>query len=232
MKLFTSINGHRCGDKLRRYLPLIACLLVGFSGKVALDYASRATDLSLPQVALIDIQPGDIVIGEPAAPGTILVFVSLTCSHCRAWEAGEMASVMHDTITPGRARLVIRDFPLDASALDAAALVRCLPAEQRAAAHHRLMQGQDIWSPSSPKPPAIRAATYLGLSGEAAKAALACASAPGVRLGIAAGQAEARSAYNIAATPGFVVGHRVHVGGMTSAEITAALEPGPIPTGS
>lgn len=133
-----------------------------------------------------------------------------------------MPALLQDVVRTGRARLVIRDFPLDLVALGAAALVRCLPEGERLQAHRRLLDGQLSWS-SGTVSGAASAASFLGLPAERRAEALACAETPAAAAAVVSAASEATADYGIKATPGFVVGRRVHTGGMEATAIADEL---------
>jgi len=51
-------------------------------------------------------------IGSPSAPLTIEVFSDYECPSCRSLWMDTMPQVMRDYVTPGKVRIVHRDFPL------------------------------------------------------------------------------------------------------------------------
>jgi protein-disulfide isomerase len=68
----------------------------------------------------------DKVLGDRAAPITIIEYSSLTCPHCADFHALTLPQIKAAYIDPGKARLIYRDFPLDNNAaLSAAMVARC-----------------------------------------------------------------------------------------------------------
>jgi protein-disulfide isomerase len=76
------------------------------------------------------LKPDDRVLGKPDAPITIIEYASLTCPHCAHFEVDVLPKLKQKWIDTGKAKLVLRDFPLDALALAAATVARCVPAEK------------------------------------------------------------------------------------------------------
>jgi len=76
------------------------------------------------------LKPDDRILGKADAPITIIEYASLTCPHCAHFEVDVLPKLKQKWIDTGKAKLVLRDFPLDALALAAAMVARCAPPEK------------------------------------------------------------------------------------------------------
>jgi protein-disulfide isomerase len=76
------------------------------------------------------VQPGDRVLGKADAPITIIEYASLTCPHCAHFTVDVLPKLKEKWIDAGKAKLVLRDFPLDEPALRAAMVARCAPPDK------------------------------------------------------------------------------------------------------
>jgi protein-disulfide isomerase len=76
------------------------------------------------------VQPGDRILGKADAPITIIEYASLTCPHCAHFDVAVLPKLKEKWIDTGKAKLVLRDFPLDEPALRAAMVARCAPPER------------------------------------------------------------------------------------------------------
>src|SRR5438105_13676586 len=76
------------------------------------------------------VQPGDRVLGKADAPITIIEYASLTCPHCAHFSVDVLPKIKEKWIDTGKAKLVLRDFPLDEPALRAAMVARCAPPDK------------------------------------------------------------------------------------------------------
>jgi len=76
------------------------------------------------------VQPGDRVLGKADAPITIIEYASLTCPHCAHFTVDVLPKLKQKWIDTGKAKLVLRDFPLDEPALRAAMVARCAPPDK------------------------------------------------------------------------------------------------------
>ena len=82
--------------------------------------------MPLPGTAAgIGEKPGDLALGDPDAPVTVIEFFSLTCPACRQFHTNVYSQLKPDYVDTGKVRFVARDFPLNAPALQAAVLAHC-----------------------------------------------------------------------------------------------------------
>jgi len=94
---------------------------------------------------LLAVTPEDRVLGEADAPITIIEYASLTCPHC-AHFANEVLPKLKETwIDTGKAKLILRDFPLDGAALRAAMVARCAPPDRFYPLVEMFFAGQEQW---------------------------------------------------------------------------------------
>ena len=88
----------------------------------------------------------DIVEGKADAPATIIEYASLTCSHCAAFHKDVWPALKAKYVDAGKAKFVLREFPLDRLALAAFMLARCAGPEKRDALVDRLFDHQADWA--------------------------------------------------------------------------------------
>lgn len=67
----------------------------------------------------------DISIGEADAPVTIVEYASLTCGHCANFHTQVLPKLKEKYISNGQARIIMREFPLNARAYAASMITRC-----------------------------------------------------------------------------------------------------------
>jgi len=75
-------------------------------------------------------KPDDRILGKADAPITIIEYASLTCPHCAHFAVDVLPKLKQKWIDTGKAKLVLRDFPLDEPALRAAMVARCAPPDK------------------------------------------------------------------------------------------------------
>lgn len=64
-------------------------------------------------------------LGETGAPVTIVEYASYTCPHCASFHTDTLPEIKERYIDTGKARLVMREFPLDQHALTASVIAQC-----------------------------------------------------------------------------------------------------------
>ena len=87
----------------------------------------------------------DRVLGKPDAAITIVEYASLSCPHCAHFANAVLPKLKENWIDTGKAKLVLRDFPLDEPALRAEILARCVPPERFYPLVEMMFETQDKW---------------------------------------------------------------------------------------
>ena len=103
------------------------------SGKVAID------ELMAPNAL------PDVVEGAADAPVTIVEYASMTCSHCAAFHKDVYPELKKNYIDTGKAKFILREFPLDPLATAAFMLAREL-GDKRDATVDLLFSQQKNWA--------------------------------------------------------------------------------------
>ncbi len=86
------------------------------------------------------------IYGNPDAKLKIIEYTSLTCSHCAGYVLQTLPEVKKEFIDTNKIAYEKRDFPLNAPALDAAMLLRCLPAEKADGVRELFYRDQNKWA--------------------------------------------------------------------------------------
>src|SRR6266480_7139278 len=94
---------------------------------------------------VLHITPDDRVLGNPDAPITIVEYASLGCPHCAHFTNDVLPEIKKAWIDTGKAKLVLRDFPLDEPSLRAAMIARCAPPERFYAFADTFFASQEKW---------------------------------------------------------------------------------------
>ncbi|MDW9478609.1 thioredoxin domain-containing protein [Sinorhizobium meliloti] len=217
-------------QKKRKRRNIIRSVIVtaAFSGVVYAAFSYITTPLDASAKATWDtakVYPTDITFGDPKAPVRITEYGSLTCIHCSQFHNEALPDFLKNYVDTGKAYLVFRHFPYDASGLAGAQAVSCLPATDRAKAVSVLMQQQGDWMTGDK--PGLAALDLFGLSPESRRKAGEC-----VEKGIhaeAIGQVTMEARQNgIASTPTFVVGDKVYPGFMGATALGRIVDLAPL----
>jgi protein-disulfide isomerase len=94
---------------------------------------------------LLTVGKGDRILGNPNAPITIIEYASMTCPHCAHFADDVLPELKKKWIDTGKAKLVLRDFPLDGEAVHASMIARCAPPDRFYAFVDTFFADQDKW---------------------------------------------------------------------------------------
>ena len=117
--------------------------------------------------AVLQITKDDRILGNAQAPITIVEYASLTCPHCAHFANDVLPEIKKEWIDTGKAKLVLRDFPLDEPALRAAMIARCAPPERYYAFADTFFAAQEKWVRSTDYREALARLAKLGGMGQA-----------------------------------------------------------------
>jgi protein-disulfide isomerase len=96
-------------------------------GQPALAQAPRraASDTVDVKELMVPGPLGDCVLGNPAAPVTIVEYASLTCGHCQHFHTAILPGLKQKYIDTGKVKLIFREFPLNQLDTAVYMLTRC-----------------------------------------------------------------------------------------------------------
>src|SRR5215475_11983398 len=105
-------------------------VVLGILGFISVGAGSATTPshrLVAEAQPALQISQDDRVLGNRDAPITIVEYASLGCPHCAHFTSDVLPEIKKAWIDTGKAKLVLRDFPLDEPSLRAAMIARCAP---------------------------------------------------------------------------------------------------------
>ena len=186
------------------------------AGMTLLAGAAAASPLlqlaSLPAAASNWEKLGDMAIGAPEAPISVIEYFSLTCTHCRDFHTETFPRMRTEYVDTGKVRFIARDFPLNRPALDAAILAHCAGPERYFAFVETLFNTFDNWT---------RAANYLSALGQIGQLGgisegqfQVCLDDQSLETKILSSILEAQESYDIKSTPSFIINGKKYEGGM------------------
>jgi protein-disulfide isomerase len=175
---------------------IVAIAAVAFS-VFAADFGSMASGSAT-------VLP-DRILGKADAPITVEEYVSLTCSHCAEFYNKILPELEPKYVDTGKVRFILRDYPLDGTALKAAAVARCMPEEEFYPFVKTLYSNLAQWATATnPEQVLIQFAKLGGLTEDKAKA---CLQDKSMQDAIIAERMTASSKFNIEATPTFIINY-------------------------
>ena len=91
-----------------------------------------------------DIKINSIIEGKESSKVNIIVYESLTCSHCANFHKKVYPTLKSDYIDKGLVRIEFRSFPLDLAALNASKIAHCKN-DGKSEILHFLFENQEKW---------------------------------------------------------------------------------------
>jgi protein-disulfide isomerase len=88
---------------------------------------------------------GDVGIGSPTAPVTIIEYASMTCPHCAHFSDTTFQELKKRYIDTGKVHYIFREFPLDQLAAAAFMVARCAGKDKFFPIIETLFAKQDVW---------------------------------------------------------------------------------------
>jgi protein-disulfide isomerase len=88
----------------------------------------------------------DLSLGKEDAPNTIVEYASMTCPHCAQFHKLVLPELQTKYIDAGKARLILREFPLDGLAVAAFMLARCAGPDRYYPVVGALFDTQETWA--------------------------------------------------------------------------------------
>src|SRR6202140_972939 len=126
------------------WFALLGVLSVILVSPVAAQAAAPHRLLAEAQTVLA-LTKDDRILGNPDAPITIVEYASLICPHCAHFTNDVLPELKKKWIDTGKAKLVLRDYPLDEPALRAAMIARCAPPDRYYAYTDMFFGAQEKW---------------------------------------------------------------------------------------
>jgi protein-disulfide isomerase len=172
--------------------------------------------------ALLQITKDDRILGKPDAPVTLIEYASLTCPHCAHFQDDVLPEIKKQWIDTGKAKLVLRDFPLDEEALRAAMIARCAPPDRYYAFADTFFAAQDKWVRERDYRSALARLARLG--GMSKEEFDACLSNKRLEDSIVQSRFVASKELDVNSTPTFFINGSKFTGAPTVQDLAAQLE--------
>lgn len=115
------------------------------------------------------MKPGqlpEMALGRKDAPVTIVQYASMTCPHCRRFQAEAFPILKKEYIDTGKVRYILRaEFPIGRQSGLATIALRCAPPEKYFMLYEKLMLQQASWVSQEVRPdPIFKVAQQVGMT--------------------------------------------------------------------
>ncbi|HEY4471178.1 MAG TPA: DsbA family protein [Stellaceae bacterium] len=195
------------------------CLLIVLSLGTLLPSPARAAAGDAAKE--LAVQPSDRILGKADAPITIIEYASLTCPHCAHFDVTVLPKLKEKWIDTGKAKLILRDYPLDEPALRAAMVARCAPADRFYPLIDTFFAQQEQWVTSRDYRAALEKLVKLG--GMSDKEFKGCISDKKLEDQVAQSRLTASQQLGVDATPTFFINGKKFDGAPTVEAFDQAL---------
>ena len=208
----------------RRTLLTLAAT-AGAAAFVSLAGPERFSLLTPAQAApdgLMEAGPlGEMALGDPEAPTTIIEYASMTCSHCAAFHANTYPALKEKYIDTGKVYFILREYPLDALATAAFMLARCGPQDRYFPLVNLMFDRQGEWAfTDNPKQALL---TFVRQAGFTEETFNACLSNREIQDGVLAVKTRAANDFGVTSTPTFFINGEVKRGELSIEDIDALI---------
>jgi protein-disulfide isomerase len=156
-------------------------------------------------------------------PVTIIEYASMTCSHCAAFHKMTYPVLVSKYVDTGKARFVLREFPLDPLATAAFMLARCAGPDKRNALVDLLFQTQKDWAFTNNPIEAL--SSIVRQAGIGHDGFDACLKDQGLHEKINQTRERASEKFGVNATPTFFINGVKHSGEITPVDLDKLLDP-------
>ncbi len=214
----------------RQILALIAVIvLVGAGLAWWTPWAAR--EAAAPTVApgAIVIAPGaavlgDIVLGDDAAPVTVIEYASFTCPHCAAFHINTWPQFKAEYVDTGKVRFILREVYFDRFGLWASMTARCGGAEAFYPMADQFMKKQSVWA-KAPEAQIGGEIQKIGrLNGLSASQLDACLSDQDFAKALIETYQQNSADDSVRSTPTFIINGAKHEGNMPFDEFSALID--------
>jgi protein-disulfide isomerase len=168
-------------------------------------------------------EPQEQILGNPDAPVTIIEYASLTCPHCAHFHNEVLPELKERYIVPGKVRLIFRDFPLDQTALAAAALAHCAGPDRFFSMINVMFETQSNWARASDPIAALKQLGKLG--GLTDREMDACLADQQLTDGILRERLDGQNEYQIGSTPTFIIDGKAYPGARDAEDFGKLIDP-------
>jgi len=161
-------------------------------------------------------------MGSPTAPVTIIEYASMTCPHCAHFAVETFPKLKEKYIDTGKAKYIMREYPLDGLAGAAFMLARCAGPDKYYPMVETLFAQQAKWAVRNPIEPLLAIAKQAGFTQQSFEA---CINNKDQLTKVQQVRDRASQKFKVKATPTFFINGELHEGAMSIEDLDKAIAP-------
>jgi protein-disulfide isomerase len=166
---------------------------------------------------------GEMGMGDPDAPVTVIEYASMTCGHCATFHNQTWPRVKVEYVETGKVYFILREFPLDPLATAAFMLGRCLEGDRYFAFIDALFARQQAWAgASNPEQALFEMARQAGFNRENFNA---CLTNQEILDGVNWVKERGAQRFEVRSTPTFFINGEIVRGAISFSQFEEYVEP-------
>jgi len=165
---------------------------------------------------------GDMALGDPNAPVTVIEYASLTCPHCASFHNDTWPTIRQNYVDTGKVRFIFRDVYFDQYGLWASMIARCGGEGPFFGYLTQLFGKQKEWARSDDIVGELQRIGRLG--GLPAERMQACLTDEALLNRLVADYQANATADNVRSTPTFIINGETATGAMSAAAFSALID--------
>ncbi|NCM96120.1 MAG: DsbA family protein [Rhodobacterales bacterium] len=165
---------------------------------------------------------GDMALGDPNAPVTVIEYASLTCPHCATFHNDTWPTIRQNYVDTGKVRFIFRDVYFDQYGLWASMIARCGGEGPFFGYLTQLFGKQKEWARSDDIVGELQRIGRLG--GLPAERMQACLTDEALLNRLVADYQANATADNVRSTPTFIINGETATGAMSAAAFSALID--------
>jgi len=178
----------------------------------------------LPATASAEPVLGDIVLGDDAAPVTVIEYASFTCPHCAAFHLDTWPQFKAEYVDTGKVRFILREVYFDREGLWASMAARCGGASAFYPMVDQFMKKQRLWAAAARDNNSTEIRKIGRLNGLSSAQIDACFSDQGYARTLLEAYQKNAAADGVRSTPTFIINGAKHEGNMPFEQIAALID--------
>jgi len=190
---------------------------------LAMIAASGAATL-LPAGAMAEPVLGDVVLGDEAAPVTVIEYASFTCPHCAAFHIDTWPQFKAEYVDTGKVRFILREVYFDRYGLWASMVARCGGADAFYPLANQFMKKQSVWAKVAQEQIGGEIQKIGRLNGLANDQISACLSDQDYAKALIEAYQQNSGTDEVNSTPTFIINGEKHAGNLPFSELAALVD--------